>query len=92
MLLIFYAARRECAVWLWQEKNVSRDNLEGKVGRMYVPRQEVETMPLRKMKVSSALPKNKVHIFGAAGSWQRMPRFIVKATIVSGMSCVPRKS
>ncbi|EIE24419.1 Brix-domain-containing protein [Coccomyxa subellipsoidea C-169] len=33
-----------------KEKNVSRDNLEGKVGRMYVPRQEVETMPLRKMK------------------------------------------
>jgi hypothetical protein len=42
------------AVWLRQEKNVSRDNLEGKVGRMYVPRQEVETMPLRKMKVGSS--------------------------------------
>ncbi len=35
---------------------MSRDNLEGKVGRMYVPRQEVDTMPLRKMKVSLLLP------------------------------------
>lgn len=40
------------SLWLRQVKNVSSDNLEGKVGRMYVPRQEVDTMPLRKMKVS----------------------------------------
>ena len=40
-----------------QVKNVSRDNLEGKVGRMYVPRQEVDTMPLRKMKVSWSLSR-----------------------------------
>lgn len=35
---------------------MSRDILEGKVGRMYVPRQEVDTMPLRKMKVSRSTP------------------------------------
>ncbi len=29
------------------------DNLDGKVGRMYVPRQEIGSIALRKMKVSS---------------------------------------
>lgn len=43
-------AMKRAATAKKKEKNVSRDNLEGKVGRMYVPRQEVDTMPLRKMK------------------------------------------
>ena len=30
------------------------DNLDGKVGRMYVPRQEIGSIALRKMKVSSS--------------------------------------
>ena len=34
-----------------QEKNVSREMLDGKVGRMYVPRQELGSIATRKMKV-----------------------------------------
>lgn len=34
----------------FQEKNVSTDILDGKVGRIYVPKQEVGTMALAKMK------------------------------------------
>jgi hypothetical protein len=36
-------------VWL-QEKNVGSDLLEGKVGRIYMPRQEVDKMALAKPK------------------------------------------
>ena len=56
---------------LVQEKNVGTDSLEGKVGRMYVPRQEVGSIALRKMKVrviKGAKPKHAFsfyHIFGA---------------------------
>lgn len=34
-----------------QEKNVSSDLLDGKVGRIYMPRQDIDTIPLHKMKV-----------------------------------------
>ena len=35
-----------------QEKNVSFDSLEGKVGRIYMPKQDLNSMALNKMKVS----------------------------------------
>ncbi len=35
-----------------QEKNVSFDSLEGKVGRVYMPKQDLNSMALNKMKVS----------------------------------------
>ena len=38
----------DCCV---QEKNVSTQNLDGKVGRMYVPQQDLGSMATRKMKV-----------------------------------------
>ena len=38
-----------------QEKNVSNEMLDGKVGRMYVPRQEIGSIATRKMKVSQPL-------------------------------------
>ena len=34
-----------------QEKNVSTSMLDGKVGRIYMPRQDFESLALRKMKV-----------------------------------------
>ena len=34
-----------------QEKNVSFDSLEGKVGRVYMPKQDLGSMALNKMKV-----------------------------------------
>lgn len=33
-----------------QEKNVGSDMLDGKVGRMYIPKQDVGTVALKKMK------------------------------------------
>lgn len=36
---------------LLQEKNVESDMLEGKLGRIYMPRQAIEAMPQHKMKV-----------------------------------------
>ena len=36
---------------LLQEKNVGSDMLEGKVGRIYMPNQMIDTMPQHKMKV-----------------------------------------
>lgn len=41
----------KCVVNGMQEKNVSTDMLEGKVGRMYMPTQDISSMALRKMKV-----------------------------------------
>lgn len=38
-----------------QEKNVSADMLEGKVGRIYMPKQDVAGMALHKMKVRASL-------------------------------------
>ena len=38
-----------------QEKNVAQSMLEGKVGRIYMPRQELESVALRKMKVTRRL-------------------------------------
>ncbi len=38
-----------------QEKNVSNEMLDGKVGRMYVPRQEIGSIATRKMKVNQLL-------------------------------------
>ena len=38
-----------------QEKNVSFDSLEGKVGRIYMPKQDLNSMALNKMKVSFAV-------------------------------------
>ena len=35
-----------------QEKNVSFDSLEGKVGHVYMPKQDLNSMALNKMKVS----------------------------------------
>lgn len=34
-----------------QEKNVGYDSLEGKVGRIYMPKQDLNSMALNKMKV-----------------------------------------
>ena len=34
-----------------QEKNVESDMLEGKVGRIYMPKQSIDTIPQHKMKV-----------------------------------------
>lgn len=39
-----------CGVVYLQEKNVGSDLLEGKVGRIYMPRQEVDKMALAKPK------------------------------------------
>ncbi len=39
------------AQFLLQEKNVGSDMLEGKVGRIYLPNQMIDTMPQHKMKV-----------------------------------------
>lgn len=36
---------------LLQEKNVGYDSLEGKVGRIYMPKQDLNSMALNKMKV-----------------------------------------
>ena len=33
-----------------QEKNVSAELLEGRVGRIYMPQQQIDTMPQHKMK------------------------------------------
>lgn len=38
-----------------QEKNVSFDSLEGKVGRVYMPKQDLGSMALNKMKVRQEL-------------------------------------
>ena len=38
-----------------QEKNVSKDLLDGKVGRMYVPQQEISSIATKKMKVKAFL-------------------------------------
>ena len=39
-----------------QEKNVSFDSLEGKVGRIYMPKQDLNSMALNKMKVKATAP------------------------------------
>ena len=48
---------RETARAHVQEKNVSREMLDGKVGRMYVPRQELGSIATRKMKVRASLSR-----------------------------------
>lgn len=35
-----------------QEKNVESDMLEGRVGRIYMPKQAIDSVPQHKMKVS----------------------------------------
>lgn len=40
-------------------KNVSRDDLDGKVGRVYMPAQDVGEMALHKMKVSSTTNRGR---------------------------------
>jgi hypothetical protein len=59
-----------------QEKNVGSDNLAGKVGRIYMPRQSVDTIALGKLKgtkrearVAAAERKAKRH--GAAANGAR---------------------
>ena len=47
-----------------QEKNVSSEMLDGKVGRMYVPRQELGSIATRKMKVRAS----SVHMTAALRS------------------------
>ena len=37
---------------LLQEKNVEFDNLAGKVGRIYMPKQDLNSISLNKMKVN----------------------------------------
>ena len=44
-----------CAMVPVQEKNVSADMLEGKVGRIYMPKQDVGGMALHKMKARTTL-------------------------------------
>ena len=45
------AAALTCSKLLLQVKNVGSDELEGKVGRIYMPAQDVGSMALHKMKV-----------------------------------------
>lgn len=40
---------------LLQVKNVSSSLLDGKVGRIYMPTQQISSMPQQKMKVSSLM-------------------------------------
>ena len=49
-----------------QEKNVSSEMLEGKVGRMYVPRQELGSIATRKMKVRAFSPNDGCYATAAA--------------------------
>ncbi len=42
-----------------QEKNVSTDMLEGKVARVYVPKQNLDTIALRKTKGSKRERRNR---------------------------------
>jgi hypothetical protein len=44
------------ARWRAQEKNVSADLLDGKVGRIYMPKQDVGGMALHKMKARRPAP------------------------------------
>lgn len=62
-------------------KNVSRDSLSGKVGRIYVPQQEVKKIALAKMKglkrhrqeITSGLPEEAARSATAAGSPAKKP-------------------
>ena len=46
-----------------QEKNVSSDALGGKVGRIYMPRQDLGALALHKMKVRCGSTANNVALF-----------------------------
>ena len=49
-----------------QEKNVSTSMLDGKVGRIYMPRQDFESLALRKMKVRRLRsPRHRQTLFRA---------------------------
>ena len=48
-----------------QEKNVSAELLEGRVGRIYMPQQQIDTMPQHKMK---ALKRDREAVEGGAGA------------------------
>jgi hypothetical protein len=54
-----------------QEKNVGTDVLEGKVGRIYMPKQDVDNIALRKMKVRG--------VAGRAAREQEATRFCSSA-------------
>ncbi len=63
-----------CVCVYVQEKNVSSDSLAGKVGRIYMPKQQVDTMALAKPKGTkrerrqeTAERKAKRHRAGAEG-------------------------
>lgn len=55
MTLILLARLGEQVMCELQEKNVSFDSLEGKVGRIYMPKQDLNSMALNKMKVGAAV-------------------------------------
>lgn len=54
-----YLVKSHALVLPVQEKNVSADMLEGKVGRIYMPKQDVGGMALHKMKARAPLLRAK---------------------------------
>lgn len=54
-----------------QEKNVSTDVLDGKIGRMYMPKQDVDTMALKKMKGLKRERREKAEAAAANGKKAR---------------------
>lgn len=48
---VFCKGSVESVLCQLQEKNVGYDSLEGKVGRIYMPKQDLNSMALNKMKV-----------------------------------------
>ena len=61
-----------------QEKNVSHEMLDGKVGRMYVPRQEIGSIATRKMKVNHLLasPALRIRDCCTARNWCAGPKLL----------------
>ena len=59
------------------------DNLDGKVGRMYVPRQEIGSIALRKMKVSSTCPPDLLWQFEDPSYYMEKAHY--QSCILSGL-------
>ena len=52
-----------CCPAVSQVKNVSGDMLDGKVGRIYMPKQDLEGLALRKMKVRTSFLSAPMYSF-----------------------------
>lgn len=67
-----------------QVKNVSGDMLDGKVGRIYMPKQDLEGLALRKMKVRAS--------FCAASAWPLLSFCRPAESLAPDRHCTPVKN